>query len=127
MKTETDPERVMIWVAVALMFIGLVVLLNVGCRSADPKVVYERVEVPMPYWDPPENLKPLPPEIELQSSHLSPGEAKADPTTALILVGQDFGLCLGDLEELRHLYEELLRVCSAPVETPVPSHGPGPN
>jgi hypothetical protein len=100
----------------------LVLLVITACGSTQTKVIYEKVEIPTPYWNPPTNLKPLPPEIDLQISHMTPGEARADPTATLVVVGQDFNLCLGDLEELRHLYAELFGLCSAPAPTPVPSH-----
>ena len=107
----------MFLIVVGIMF--LIVVLA-GCGSTQTKVVYEKVDVPKPFWDPPENVRQLPEPVDLQTDHLTPEAATADPTAALVMVGQDLGLCLGSNELLRHLYLELVKLISEPPPPPAP-------
>jgi hypothetical protein len=102
---------------VALVFIAAALT---GCGTTRTKIIYEEVEVPVSYWDPPKNIKPLPEPLDRQVPHLSPEEAKANPTEALQVVGQDMNACLADDELLRHLYTKLVKLCSAPESVPPP-------
>ena len=117
--TNERIERTMIWTAVLLIALAAVLLGLTGCATGKTKVVYERVEVPKPYREYPENIRPLPEEPDYQTDHITAEAAEADPTAALVLVGQDFGLCQGSNALLRALYLELVRRVSAP-QTPPP-------
>jgi len=119
MTDSNSHERVMIWVAVILLAVAAV-LLATGCGTTKTKVVYEKVEVPAPYPVYVENIKPLGPEPNFQYPHMSPAEAEADHTTALVIVGQDLNSCRGNLKLTRRDYAELVKACSAPPPTPTP-------
>jgi len=110
-------DRTVIWIAIALMAIAIL-LLTIGCKSAAPVVKYERVEVPQPYWSPPENVASLPDEPWYEVPHLTLAEAEARPMDALAKVGQDLSSCLEDSEHVRWLYRQLVLLIA---ETPTPS------
>ena len=112
-------ERVMIFVAILLM--ALAVWMLTGCGTTKTKVVYEKVEVPAPYPVYLDNLKPLGPEPNFQYPHTTPEEAKANPTDALVVVGQDLNSCRSELKLTRRDYAEMLRRCSGPEPTPTPT------
>lgn len=115
-------ERVI--VGICILVIALCVLmLATGCATGKTKVVYDRVEVPKPYWDPPD-ARPLPQKPSLQTDSLTIEAAEADPTAALVMVGQDLALVLGDNELLRHLYQELVQLIVSKPISPPPSDGP---
>jgi hypothetical protein len=121
---NANRERLIVAIAMVVIAVTIVLLLT-GCGTTKTKVVYDKVEIPKPYWDPPD-AKPVPEEVTYQTDHLTPEAAEADPTAALVMVGQDFGLCRGNNELLRSLYIELLRLIrSEPVSTP-PSDGTVP-
>ncbi len=106
---------------VAVLFIWLV-FSTCGCGTTT-ETVYERVEVPVPYWSPPKNIAPPPPRPILQAGDISREDAEADPKTALQTVGQDLGAALAWGETLEYLYLELVKLISfEPVHSP--SDGP---
>lgn len=100
------------------ILLALLAVALLGCATGKTKVVYEKVEVPKPYQTYPQNIKPLPEEVDLQTDHLTVEDAEADPTAALVMVGQDLGLTLGQNALLRSLYLELVRRVSRPAEPP---------
>ncbi len=104
-----------------IMLFAWLVFTTVGCASTE--TVYERVEVPKPYWSPPENIAPPPPRPVLQAGDISRENAEADPKTALQTVGQDLGAALAWGEALEYLYLELVKLISF---EPVPSPSDGP-
>lgn len=112
-------ERLMVGVGILLMIAAIWLL--TGCGSTQTKVVYEKVEVPAPYPAYVENIKPLGPEPNYQYPHTTVDEAQADPTTALVIVGQDLNSCRGDSKLVRRDYAELVKACSAPPPTPIPT------
>jgi hypothetical protein len=111
-------ERVIIGVAILALVASIFILS--GCGSTQTKIVYERVEVPKPYREYVENVKPTPDALDLQTSYMTPDEARSDPTPALIIVGQDLNLCVSSHELLRRDYEALRLRCIAP-PAPAPS------
>jgi hypothetical protein len=104
----------------ATLFVWLV-FTTVGCTTTE--AVYERVEVPMPYWNPPENIAPTPPLPLLQAGDLTRAEAEADPRAALRVVGQDLSAALAWGEQLAHLYAELVKLIHAEPAVLPPSDG----
>lgn len=118
--TDAQRERGMIILFIVLAAIA--VFLLTGCGSTQTKVVYEKVDVPRPFWSPPEDIKPEPEEPNYQAGHVTPEEAATDPTTALVVVGQDLDMCLGSNELMRHLYRELVKLIAE--ERPSPEAPP---
>lgn len=120
--SEITPERVR--EAVKILIMGILMILffvlvfaTLGCKTIE--TVYERVEVPQPYWDPPKNIKEAPPKPMLQAGDISREEAEANPKVALQAVGRDLDAALGWGEHLSFLYAELVkRVQSEPAVTP---------
>jgi hypothetical protein len=99
----------------AVLFVWLV-FSTCGCTTTE--TVYERVEVPVPYWSPPSNIAPPPPRPILQAGDISREDAEADPKTALQTVGQDLDAALAWGEALLHVYIELVKlVLAEPVDT----------
>ncbi len=94
-----------------------------GCTTTE--TVYERVEVPVPYWSPPKNIAPPPPRPILQAGDISREDAEADPKTALQTVGQDLGAALAWGEALLHLYLELVKLVLTEPAVHTPSDGGG--
>jgi hypothetical protein len=118
MVMSAKTERVIIGVAILALVASIFILS--GCGSTQTKIVYERVEVPKPYREYVENVKPTPDALDLQTSYMTPDEARSDPTPALIIVGQDLNLCVSSHELLRRDYEALRLRCIAP-PAPAPS------
>jgi hypothetical protein len=108
MTTKTD--RVLYPVLAAVVMIGLVLTLalaSAGCSTAAPRTqtVYERVEVPVPVWTPPEHIAPLPDPPRLRMDDLTGDEPYGVILTA---VGRDYLTLLIDNANLRHLYSKLV-------------------
>lgn len=111
-----------------LVILGLaffiLVMMSFGCATTE--TVYERVEVPVPYWSPPGNIAPAPPRPKLQAGDLAREEAEADPRAALLVLGQDLSAALAWGEMLEHLYAELVLLIAAEPALPPPSGGSVP-
>ena len=106
----------------AVLFVFLV-LWSIGCTTTE--TVYERVEIPVPYWEEPEDIAPAPPRPNLQAGDISRDEAEADPREAFRVLGQDLDASLAWGEHLLHLYLELVkRIRFDPAVSP-PSDGDG--
>jgi len=112
--TEQKYADRFIIVVVVVAMIAAVIVLATGCAST-PVIKYERVEVPMPYWDPPANVANLPAEPSYEVPHLTTDEAEADPNAALVKIIRDLTSCLGDDAHVRDLYEQLVALVN---ETP---------
>jgi hypothetical protein len=95
-----------------------------ACSSASNQKV-RRVEVPVPYWEPPSGIQPLPTPPPLRSKGIAPAEAEIEVREALRLVAEDLRACLEDDALIRHLYESLVALCTQePAALPTP--GPDP-
>lgn len=83
-------------------------LLSAACTHT--KTVYDRVEVPKPYWDPPkrEEIKELPPRAQLISDTITEEQARADTKTAFQALGEDRRALLEEIETIRDLYQKLV-------------------
>lgn len=97
-------------------FLPLLLLLA-ACGTT--QTVVEEVEVPVLYWEPMQNVVQLPPRYELVSSHITPEEAKEDPRDAFRRLGTDIAQLISENEQIRHLYNELVkRATTKPEEAP---------
>ena len=108
--------------AAAALFAWLV-FSTCGCTTTE--TVYERVEVPVPYWSPPSGIVPPPPRPILQAGDISREDAEADPKTALQTVGQDLDAALAWGEALLHRYIELVKLVLAEPVDATPPDGSG--
>jgi len=106
----------------AVLFFWLVFSTS-GCTTTE--TVYERVPVPKPYWNPPENIAPPPARPVLQAGDISSEDAEADPRAALQIVGMDLAAALVWGERLEHLYIELVKLVLAEPASQPPSDGSG--
>jgi len=97
-----------------LLFAPLISLLLFGCTTT--KTVVDRVEVPVPYWNPPQNIQPLPPRVPLEYVHITPESAKEDPREAFRALGEDIRTLIEENEHIRFLYDELVKRISKPQE-----------
>ena len=100
---------------VVALFVWLV-FTTVGCTTTE--TVYERVEIPVPYWDKPDNIAATPPRPNLQAGDISRAEAEADPREAFRVLGQDLDASLAWGEHLLHLYLELVKLISFDPDIP---------
>lgn len=85
-----------------------------GCTTT--KTVVDRVEVPVPYWTKPDNIKELPARKPLESKRITPEEAQVDTQQAFRAVGEDIRSLIEENEYIRHLYNELVKLISTPPE-----------
>ena len=86
----------------------LLAVFAIGCTTTE--TVVDRVEVPVPYWEAPENIKELPQRTPLRSKMIPPEAASADTEAAFEAIGEDMANLIGENELLRHLYEELVKL-----------------
>lgn len=86
----------------------IILLLLAGCTTTE--TVIDRVEVPAPYWDPPENVQTLPPRAPVRALALTPEEAAADTQAAFRTLAEDIRALIEENEHIRHLYEELVKL-----------------
>ena len=123
-KLEGSARMLGVVMVYSLALIGaLIVLSSLGCGTTETVRTVTQ-DKPVPYWDPPDNVKELPPEPVYQAGEVEVEEAQAEPTPALQLILQDLTACLGDSELVRHLYAELYRlVTEAPEPAPTGSSG----
>lgn len=123
--SDPKPRRKMIegiglLILAALFF--FLVMWSFGCTTTE--TVYERVEVPVPYWDPPTVIVQLPPRPTLQAGDVSPADAESDPREALRILGQDLSIALAWGERLAFLYSELVKLVEADPPAPPPTGDP---
>ena len=120
---QLDPAANMLGVAITALGIlvaAIIVVVALGCTTT--KIEREMVPDPQPYWDPPSNIAPLPPEPELRAGTMPEPDTPETVTLFIRRVGQDLNACLASDGEVRRLY--LLLVDLVTVE---PSHGPTPD
>lgn len=129
MRLRTEPGSTVLSVAsVALIILAVFCVLAVlGCATTERPVRTVRVEVPVPYWDPPTDIADLPPETPMESQRISEADAVADPKRALTALADDLTKLLGEVEEVRWLYSELVKLITAapPVRPDDPPSGGG--
>jgi hypothetical protein len=92
----------------------IMALVVAGCST----VKVERVEVPVPYWSPPQDIKELPHRKQLETQKLTPEQAAEDTRVAFRAVAEDLRYLLEENETMRHLYEELVKLCKERQESP---------
>lgn len=109
------------WHPVPLM-VPLLATILCGCPASTGTTI-RRVEVPVPYWEAPAGIQPLPEPPRLKSKELTQQEAVAAVLEALRLVAEDLRACLEDDAMVRHLYSELAKLCSEP-PPPLPTPAP---
>ena len=85
-----------------------------SCSSASNQTTVRRVEVPVPYWEAPAGILPLPEPPTLRSKLMTAEEAEAEFLEAIRLVAEDLRACLEDDALVRHLYSKLVTLCSVP-------------
>jgi len=96
----------------------LLILLLAGCGTT---TVVDRVEVPVPYWEKPKNIKELPDRAPLESQRISPEEAKEDTRAAFQALAEDVRALIEENEHIRFLYEELVkRITEEAIEEETP-------
>lgn len=88
------------------------------CACTTTETVVDRVEVPTPYWRPPTNIAKLPERQPLATQDLTPEQAKADPKEAFQRLAEDISGLLAENEQIRHLYDELVKMIT---EEPKPN------
>ena len=86
--------------------IVLIILVS-ACTTTE--TVVDRVEVPVPYREEITDIKELPPRTPLESTQISPEDAKTDTERAFEALGKDIVNLLGENETIRHLYLELVK------------------
>jgi hypothetical protein len=88
----------------------IVVLALLASACGSTNTVVDRVEVPVPYWDPPkrEEIKPLPEPYDPLFWSLDPESAKVDTEVAFETLGEDITNLLAENETLRKLYNDLV-------------------
>ena len=93
-------------------------LLFAACTHT--QTVVERVEVPVPYWAPPTDIKELPARKPLETQRITPVEGANDPTAAMRAVAEDIRALIEENELIRHYYEELVKLIEAKPEEEEP-------
>jgi len=98
---------------------ALLPLLLLLSACGTTQTVVDRVEVPVLYWEAMDNVRELSPRHQLESKEMTPEEAAADPREAFRRVGEDIAKLIAENEQIRHLYNELVkRVQTKPEEAP---------
>ena len=91
-------------------------LLLAACGTT---TVVDRVEVPVLFWEPMDNVKELHTRVPLESKQMTPEQAEADTREAFRRLGADIGNLVAENEQIRFLYDELVkRVQTKPEEAP---------
>lgn len=99
------------------LFVGIALVLSgSGCATTET-VRTVRQPAPKPYWDPPDDVKELPPEQPLESQRLP-----EEPETKVVFtaLADDITMLLGDNALVRWMYVELVKVCTAKIPPPSP-------
>jgi hypothetical protein len=108
------------------LILALLAVVAVGCCSVDP--CSDPIEVPAPYWNPPENIPSLdPPPILLVPTYQCVAEDQLMCVESTMeVITRDFLILLADSEQCRFQYGELVRfIESVPrVSPPPPSDTP---
>lgn len=86
----------------------IILVFALGCTTTE--TVVDRVEVPVPYWKPPQNVQPLPERRPLESKRITPAEASEDTQAAFRAVAEDLRALIEENETIRHLYLELVKL-----------------
>jgi PBP1b-binding outer membrane lipoprotein LpoB len=81
-----------------------------ACTTTE--TIVDRVEVPVPYWNPPENVQKLPERAPLESKRITPEMASEDTQAAFRALAEDIRALIEENELIRFYYQELVTLIS---------------
>ena len=90
----------------------IIILLALVAACTTTETVVDRVEVPVPYWNPPENVQKLPERPPLESKRITPEMVSEDTQAAFRALAEDIRALIEENELIRFYYQELVTLIS---------------